>query len=265
MDRTPRILLVDDDEGCVRAVSRLLARSGMGVYAVGSVANALEALSREAYDCVITEVMLPDGSSMSLLEYLRDHYPDTGRVILTGAMDYVAIQDAINRGGVHAFYAKPWEAAELIRGVQGVIERCRLSIENRLLLKRLEDRNAELERLVTERTAQLEKAKRELEAIFDAADEPVAVVSAEHEVIRANRAYARAAGLDMRSVPGRKCYEVLLCRDSPCPTCPIKVGLDSPVTVTIVYGERAYKLEMRPFRASREDAYLCHYFEKGVE
>ncbi|MBM4395830.1 MAG: response regulator [Deltaproteobacteria bacterium] len=222
-----RVLVVDDDDGCRRAVARTLDRAGMAADLASGVAEATGALAAR-HACIVTEFRLADGAGVDLLSRARDVDPDVGRVVLTGVVDPGVLEDAVNRGAVHAFFGKPWDPAALVQGIRATIERCRLARENRLLVGRLTDRNRELERLVAERTAQLERAKRELEAIFDAWEGPVALTAPGMTVIRANRAYAARGRLGLRDVPGRRCHEVLFGAHSPCPGCPLAAAATGP-------------------------------------
>ncbi len=68
----------------------------------------------------------------------------------------------------------------------------------------------------------LERAKQEWEQTFDAMVDPLAIVEQDGTVVRANRAWAHAAGIDVRTVPGRRCYEALLGVSKPCSCCPAR-------------------------------------------
>jgi len=231
-----KVLVVDDDEGCRRAVGRLLRRSGLSPVLAAGLAEA--ALSSDVA-CIVTEFRLPDGLGPDLLARAMAEDPDIGRVILTGVVDPSVLEEAVNRGHVHAFFGKPWEDHALVQGVLGVIERSMLSRENRRLLQRLEEQNQKLATLVEERTAQLQKIKQELQAIFDALGEPTAMIGPGFKVLRANRAYADWAGLKVRQVPGRVCHEALFGLAAPCPACPLpgptgRAGPNSAVEVEAV-------------------------------
>ena len=67
----PRLLLVDDDALVLRAVSRLLRGRGYDVESAASVASALERLSGAAFDVVITDLSLADGSGLDVLDATR--------------------------------------------------------------------------------------------------------------------------------------------------------------------------------------------------
>ncbi len=83
--------------------------------------------------------------------------------------------------------------------------------------------NAALECKVEERTELVVRAKREWERTFDAITEPI-VLQEGFVVRRANLAYARAAGRDVRKVVGETCHSLLAGSDSPCRGCPIQDG-----------------------------------------
>jgi two-component system, NtrC family, sensor kinase len=81
--------------------------------------------------------------------------------------------------------------------------------------------NAALERKVEQRTELVVRAKREWERTFDAITEPI-VIQEGFTVRRANLAYARAVGRDVREVVGQTCHSLLAGRTSPCMGCPLQ-------------------------------------------
>jgi two-component system NtrC family sensor kinase len=83
--------------------------------------------------------------------------------------------------------------------------------------------NAALERKVEERTELVVRAKREWERTFDAIAEPI-VIQEGFVVRRANLAYARAVGQDVRAVVGQTCHSLFAGRDSACHGCPLEGG-----------------------------------------
>lgn len=259
----PVVLVVDDDPGCLRAVRRSLEYAGMGTVAAADLAQAREALEKHDPACVIIEFRLPDGQGVEFLTRARESVEHLGRVMLTGVVDFLAVQEAVNQGSVHAFFTKPWDNNGLIQGVRGVIEQCRLARENSEMMRQLSDHNRALEATVQERTRQLEQAKTELEAVFDSWDEPMAIVDQRFTVLRANAAYSRQAGLSVREVPGRLCHEALFHRDSPCSGCPLgSEGTDGNPMDGRIEGEgHGWRIMTRPMGITRRpgQAMLCRY------
>lgn len=120
--------------------------------------------------------------------------------------------------------------------------------------------NAELEQRIGERTQQIARAKREWESTFDAISEPIAVIE-NFLLRRVNTAWAQRAGVDIRSVSGRKCHELLAGRSSPCPGCPIaegKRGLDAEVRLLDETTHRMTAFAL-PTEGGAPQALVTHY------
>ena len=78
-----RVLLVEDHEDTNRSLTQLLRRRGYYVQPAHSVQTALEAAAQEQFDVLISDIGLPDGSGIDLMEKLKDHRPIFG-IALTG-------------------------------------------------------------------------------------------------------------------------------------------------------------------------------------
>ena len=78
-----RVLLVEDHEDTNRSLTQLLRRRGYYVQAAHSVQTALEAAAQERFDVLISDIGLPDGSGIDLMEKLKEHRPLFG-IALTG-------------------------------------------------------------------------------------------------------------------------------------------------------------------------------------
>ncbi|NOZ01024.1 MAG: response regulator [Deltaproteobacteria bacterium] len=258
----PTVLVVDDDPGCVRAVGRILDYAGFATTACRTLDEARAALEGSLKACVITEFRLPDGQGVDFLSHARGLDEHMGRVMLTGVVDFLAVQEAVNQGSVHAFFTKPWDNDSLVQGVRSVLEQCRLARANAEMMVRLSDQNRALEATVRERTGQLEQAKRELEAVFDSWDDPVSIVDDRLRVVRANRAFAAQAGIEVTRVPGSVCHEILFGDETPCPDCPLARGDygDGPREGVIRSKDRSWRLATRPLDLGRDGrAFLCRY------
>jgi signal transduction histidine kinase/response regulator RpfG family c-di-GMP phosphodiesterase len=81
--KTMRVLLVEDHEDTNRSLTQLLRRRGYHVQAAASVHAALEAASQEQFDVLISDIGLPDGSGIDLMEKLKNDHPIFG-IALTG-------------------------------------------------------------------------------------------------------------------------------------------------------------------------------------
>jgi signal transduction histidine kinase/CheY-like chemotaxis protein len=78
-----RVLLVEDHEDTNRSLTQLLRRRGYHVQPAHSVQAALEAAAQEDFDVLVSDIGLPDGSGIDLMEQLRTAHPIFG-IALTG-------------------------------------------------------------------------------------------------------------------------------------------------------------------------------------
>ena len=78
-----RILLVEDHEDTNRSLTNLLRRRGYHVQSARDVRSARDLSSKEEFDVLISDLGLPDGSGMDLMQALRAERPVLG-IALTG-------------------------------------------------------------------------------------------------------------------------------------------------------------------------------------
>jgi CheY-like chemotaxis protein len=69
---TKRILVVDDDEMVLMALEELLKPEGYEVHTVGSGAEALQKLEQNAYDLIMTDVIMPEMDGFELCRRIRE-------------------------------------------------------------------------------------------------------------------------------------------------------------------------------------------------
>lgn len=106
-----RILLVDDHEDTLRAMSRLLRKLRHRVTAAGSMTDALSAANADVFDVVISDVGLPDGTGLDLMRQLRARCPMTG-IAVTGYGAEADVQDT-REAGFSAHLTKPVDFQKL--------------------------------------------------------------------------------------------------------------------------------------------------------
>ncbi|MBX5481760.1 MAG: GAF domain-containing protein [Myxococcaceae bacterium] len=148
----------------------------------------------------------------------------TGSVIaapLLSGGDLIGVLEAVRGDGRSPFTrAHLRRLEELAPHVAIAVYHAQLTARLRETQAQILQHNADLERRIAERTAQIARAKREWEATFDAIREPMAVMEG-FVVRRVNTAWAQRARVDIRTVSGRRCHELLAGRATPCPGCPL--------------------------------------------
>lgn len=101
-------ILIVDDEVVVRAMCRYaLEHSGYRVVEAASGQEALALLKQEHYPVILTDVVMPGMSGLTLLDKIRSSYPDTAVIIMTGSSTGSNEADILNRGAA-GFLKKPF-------------------------------------------------------------------------------------------------------------------------------------------------------------
>lgn len=107
------LLLLDDEENVLRSLVRLFRRDGYQVLTANSVAEAFDLLASNGVQVILSDQRMPDMSGTEFLTRVRDLYPDTVRLVLSGYTDLATITEAINLGAIYRFLTKPWNDDEL--------------------------------------------------------------------------------------------------------------------------------------------------------
>ncbi|NNE43252.1 MAG: response regulator, partial [Gemmatimonadetes bacterium] len=107
------VLVVEDEPGLRRALVDLLERDGHQVVAVADGETALERGTRDAYDLVLLDLMLPRLGGMDVCRELRQTRPTLPILMLTARG---AETDKVNglQAGADDYVTKPFGAQELL-------------------------------------------------------------------------------------------------------------------------------------------------------
>ena len=115
------ILYVDDEEDNLITFKSVFRRD-FQVYTAISGQEALEQLTYNQVDILVTDQRMPKMTGVDLLRKVFEKYPGIFRVVLTGFSDVDDIIDAINIGKVHAYLSKPWQKESLQKQLTDVLE-----------------------------------------------------------------------------------------------------------------------------------------------
>jgi len=246
------VLVVDDDEHVRRAIRRVLRRARCRVVEAGDADAALAVLEKEPVHVAVSDFRMPGLSGIELLRRVKDRWPRVQRVLLTGQADSTAIEEAVNQSEIFRFIWKPWDDGHLLITIQSAIDQFWTVDENARLQALIAERNAELERLnrdldgqLVARSAALVRAAQEWRACFDALGDPLAIMKEGGcEVLRANTAFARAAGVSPNMLPGLRCADHAYGR-VPCPSRCVMPAAGAEREAT--FGERTWLVRSYPF------------------
>ena len=113
----PRILLVDDEPSIRRLVTRILSTSGFEVVeaACGRDAIKLFEADPDPIDAVVTDLRMPDGDGLHVIDTLRGQRPALPILCLTGFAERLPVSDV-------PVLRKPFTPDELVERLRRVLE-----------------------------------------------------------------------------------------------------------------------------------------------
>jgi len=134
-----RILVVDDDEIILTSLSELLRLEGYAAETAPSFHEASAQLAASEFQIVIADVSMPEVDGFELLKLVRNRYPDTAVVMITG---YGSIEDAVEaiKRGAFDYLTKPIIDDEIKLVVQRALAQQSLPAENLRLRRQLDER-----------------------------------------------------------------------------------------------------------------------------
>ena len=127
-ERQARVLAVDDDQPTREMLERSLALRGFDCSVVGSAIEAAELLTREEFDILLLDILMPGRSGMELLRVVSDH-PRMAVVVLSAFADAFAATKAF-KVGADDYVTKPVNLDELAMRMERAIERRTMRAQN---------------------------------------------------------------------------------------------------------------------------------------
>lgn len=106
MEQQPLVLLVDDEEDLCTLMQMSLMRMGIRTHIAHRLADAKKCLTDHQYDACLTDLNLPDGNGLQLLDWINQHCPNLPVAVLT-AYGNMEIAIAALKAGAFDFVSKP--------------------------------------------------------------------------------------------------------------------------------------------------------------
>jgi putative two-component system response regulator len=148
-----KLLIIDDDPQVRTLFNRCLRAAGYDCAMVSSAAEGWEYLGIHPVDLVTLDIQMPGCTGLDLLDQIREKFPDTPVLMLTGESDANSAIRALT-SGAFGYLVKPVDLDELQFQVRNGLERRRLVLENRQHLQQLEEK-------VREQTKSIRQAHEE--------------------------------------------------------------------------------------------------------
>jgi response regulator RpfG family c-di-GMP phosphodiesterase len=121
-----KILYLDDEEHNLIAFKALFRRE-FDVFTTTSPQEAVAYLNSNEVPVILSDQKMPELSGVEFFELTLTDFPNAVRILVTGYADIEAVIDAINRGQVYRYVAKPWNENDLRVCILNAIEKYELN------------------------------------------------------------------------------------------------------------------------------------------
>ena len=115
-----RILVVDDEEVVRLAHLRVLESAHCSVVVVANGAEALQALEQQPFDVALLDLRMPGVDGMSLLKIVKERWPETAVIVITGYPSIDTAKEAV-RLGAYNYLSKPVGPDEVISAANDAV------------------------------------------------------------------------------------------------------------------------------------------------
>jgi response regulator RpfG family c-di-GMP phosphodiesterase len=152
----PKILVLEDEKPIQTLVMAMLRIRGLACDLAGTVRDARGLMAQRAYDLLLVDVHLPDGSGLSLA---KESGGDPLLIVMTGSNDIQTAVQAIREGAID-FITKPFSVGQFLKRIDSALQEWR-SREN------LKGYARALETLVQIKGEELSRTSRKVDEVYD--------------------------------------------------------------------------------------------------
>lgn len=172
MSTQPLVLVVDDELRSQEALKRTLDEA-FDVVTAADADEARRVMEREMVEVILCDQRMPGTNGVQFLREVRERWPDTVRIILSGYTDSEDIIAGINDGGIYQFLTKPWEPGALLATVKNAARLYDLQLQNQGLNLELRTATPVLAKRVNGKRALARMQQGDLARVKRAGDSPM--------------------------------------------------------------------------------------------
>jgi DNA-binding response OmpR family regulator len=124
-----KVLALEDNKELARSIRDFLSLAGYICELAGTVEEAKNKLLTFSYDCILLDIMLPDGNGLDLLEFIKAENIQSGVLIISAKE---ALDDKVKglEGGADDYLTKPFHLSELHARIRAIYRRKSLNVSN---------------------------------------------------------------------------------------------------------------------------------------
>ena len=127
MNEKANILIVDDEEVVRHSQLRILADVPCNAAVAWNGTEALRAMEQQPFDLVLLDLRMPGPDGMSVLKTIKERWPESEVVIITGYPSIETAKEAV-RLGAYDYLAKPLDPDQVITATHGAVRQKRWTL-----------------------------------------------------------------------------------------------------------------------------------------
>ncbi|MBT3190483.1 MAG: PAS domain S-box protein [Anaerolineae bacterium] len=188
-----QVLIVDDERSIRVTLSEFLKNEDYEVNVASDADQALEMLTAENYDVVVTDIIMPRITGVKLLKSIKETAPRVQVIMMTGEPTIETASEAV-RTGAFDYLTKPIGREELVKTVANAVKIKTLDDER----LRLEDENQQyqehLEELVGERTQALRESNEQFRRAVVDSPVPIMIHDEDDNILQISKGWTEYSG-----------------------------------------------------------------------
>ncbi len=162
----PLIMIVDDETEILKVLAKIL-EDDYELITAGNGKEALEKMTPKV-SVILADQRMPEMTGSELMRIIKQRFPNTVRILMTGYTDMNALVDSVNEGEIFRYINKPWEVKMLLETLQLGVEKNQQNIMYEKLLehnKLLLERNQQVADRLNQTIQELNKVGEELRSL----------------------------------------------------------------------------------------------------
>lgn len=141
-DRERMLLLIDDEPDILSVMRGMLKSAGIHLLATTNPNEGFELMAANPVGVVICDQRMPEMTGTEFLRRVKELFPATVRIVLSGYTDLNSVIEAVNRGAIYKFLTKPLQREILLQSLEDAFHLHEIERENLVLTRQIHELTA---------------------------------------------------------------------------------------------------------------------------
>lgn len=160
------VLFVDDEINILNALRRGLMDEDYNCFYANSSEEAIRIMGENDIHVIVTDMKMPQMDGLELLKYVKEKYPETIKIVLSGYAQLPQIVATINHVDIFKFILKPWKLEdELMVAINEAIKAYNLKLESFKLKEELQKKNELYQSILKSTGEKFDRIKSDFDSV----------------------------------------------------------------------------------------------------